>query len=75
MRLAPEQRATILSLAEVIGEAIARAHLSGKQAETINANATVVDDRGVREFLGLTKRGSKSDDNCNTKTKIIPICD
>ena len=64
----PDENAATLEFAAILGEAIARAHLSGKQAETTNANTTAVDDRGVCEFLGLTKRGSKSDDNFSTKT-------
>ena len=62
MNLTPEQRAAVLSLAEVIGEAIARAHLSGKQAETRNANAPAEEDRGVRDFVPLTKEETVHED-------------
>lgn len=47
-----------LEFAAILGEAIARVHLSGKQAETINANATVVDGRGGCGSVGLTKGDS-----------------
>ena len=39
----------VLEFAAILGEAIARVHLAGKQAETRNANAPV-DSRGVPEF-------------------------
>ena len=39
----PNENAAVLEFAAILGEAIARAHLSGKQAEPINANATVAD--------------------------------
>jgi hypothetical protein len=57
-----QPHATTLEFAELIGEAIARAHLAGKQAETISANAPVDDGRGVRDFVGLTKRMSNDDE-------------
>lgn len=46
--------ATVLELAAILGEAIARAHLAGKQAETRNENAPVDDGRGVHKCVPLT---------------------
>ena len=70
MKERASQNYAILALAELIGEAIARAHLSGRKAETINANATVLDGRGGCGSVGLTK-GDSNDEQCNTTTKII----
>ena len=44
---------TALEFAVILGEAIARLHLAGKQAETRNANAPV-DSRGVHKCVPLT---------------------
>ena len=74
MKECASQHYAILALAEVIGEAIARAHLAGKKADTINANATVLDGRGGCGSVGLTK-GDSNDDHFTTKTKITSICD
>lgn len=57
-----QPRATTFEFAELIGEAIARVHLSGKQVETISANASVDDGRGVRDLVGMTKEKSNDDD-------------
>ena len=43
-------RATTLEFAAILGEAIGRAYLAGK-----NANAPVDDDRGVRDLLLFTE--------------------
>ena len=58
MRLAPEQRVAVLSLAEVIGEAIARAHLAGKQAETRHEASRPLNAEADRAtfFLSQKKR-------------------
>ncbi len=42
----PDENAPVLELAAILGEAIARAHLAGKQVETTCANAPVDDGRG-----------------------------
>ena len=47
----------VLEFAAILGEAIARVHLAGK-----NANAPVDDGRGVRDFVGMTKEKSNDDD-------------
>ena len=44
----PDENATVLEFAAILGEAIARAHLAGRQVETTRANATVDVGRGVR---------------------------
>ena len=62
----PDENATVLEFADILGEALARAHLAGKQIEAINANATVVDGRGVRDFVGLTD-GDSNDDESTTQ--------
>ena len=49
----PDQNASVLELAAILGEAIARAHLSGKRIEPTNANAPVDDGRGVRMNVPL----------------------
>ncbi len=58
----PDENAGVLEIAAILGEAIARAHLAGKQFETTCANAPVDDGRGVRDFVGLTKRMSNDDE-------------
>ncbi len=55
----PDENATVLEFAAILGEAIARAHLAGR-----NANAPV-GSRGVRDFVGLTKETS-NDEQHNT---------
>ena len=50
----------VLEFAAILGEAIARVHLAGK-----NANAQVDDGLGVRDFVGLTKESS-NDEQHNT---------
>ncbi len=62
----PDESATVLEFAAILGEAIARAHLSGKQIETTSANAPVDVGRGVRDFVGSTKETS-IDDKFTTK--------
>ncbi len=44
----PDENAGVLEFAAILGEAIARPHLSGKQAEITNANAPDDVVRGVR---------------------------
>ncbi len=58
----PDESAGVLEFAAILGEAIARAHLAGKQVETTCANAPVDDGRGVRDFVGMTKEKSNDDD-------------
>ena len=62
----PDENAAVLEFAAILGEAIARAHLAGKQVETTCANAPVDVGRGVRDFVGLAKRMS-NDDEFTTK--------
>ncbi len=62
----PDENAGVLEFAAILGEAIARAHLSGNQVETTRANATVADGRGVRDFVGLTE-GDSNDDESTTQ--------
>ncbi len=61
-----DESATVLEFAAILGEAIARAHLAGKQVETTCANAPVDVGRGVRDFVGSTKETS-NDDEFTTK--------
>ena len=62
----PDENAPVLEFATILGEAIARAHLAGKQVETTRANAPVDVGRGVRDFVGFTKEMS-NDDEFTTK--------
>ena len=62
----PDESASVLEFAAILGEAIARAHLSGKRVETTCANDPVDRGRGVRDFVGSTKETS-SDDEFTTK--------
>ncbi len=56
----PDESAGVLEFAAILGEAIARVYLAGK-----NANAPVDVGRGVRDFVGLTKETS-NDEKHNT---------
>jgi len=58
----PDENAAVLEFAAILGEAIARAHLAGKQVVTTCANAPVVAGRGVRDFVGTTKEMSNNED-------------
>jgi len=58
----PDENAVVLELAAILGEAIARAHLSGKRIDPTSANAPVVAGRGVRDFVGTTKEMSNNED-------------
>ncbi len=58
----PDENAGVLEFAAILGEAIARAHLAGKQIEAINANAPDDVVRGVRDFVGITKEMSNDDE-------------
>lgn len=49
----PDENASVLEFAAILGEAIARAHLAGNQVETTCANAPVDDGRGVRMNVPL----------------------
>ena len=50
----PDESAGVLEFAAILGEAIARAHLAGKQIEAINANAPDDVVRGVRVNVPIT---------------------
>ena len=50
----PDENATVLELAAILGEAIARVHLASKQAESRNENAPVADSRGGLKCVPLT---------------------
>ena len=47
----------MLEFAAILGEAIARAHLAGKQVVTTCANAPVDDGRGVRVTVPKADEG------------------
>ena len=58
----PDENAAVLEFAAILGEAIARVHISGKRVDPICANAPVVAGRGVRDFVGTTKEMSNNED-------------
>ena len=61
----PDENATVLELAAILGEAIARAHLAGK-----NANAPGDDDRGVGDYVLLTDGETVQHEDYNTTHKL-----
>ncbi len=58
-----------LEFAAILGEAIAQAHLSGKQAETTNANVPAA-GRDVRDHAGQKIRRHPDDDNIPRDTNL-----
>ncbi len=58
----PDESAGVLEFAAILGEAIARAHLSGKQIETTSANAPFDVGRGVRVNVPITDEDWNDDE-------------
>ena len=59
----PVDNAGVLEFAAILGEAIARAHLSGKQIDPANANAPVDVGRGVRVNVPTTDEAWNDEHN------------
>ncbi len=62
----PDENAGVLEFATILGEAIARAYLAGKQVESTCANAPVDDGRGGCVNVPLGNE-DWNDDKFNTK--------